>query len=466
VYADRAAVAVAVAASFALWWPTRALPYHWDSATFVVDAARDLLFSHFRPLVAAHSDFAHPPLFVAALALAWKLFGDSRLVSHALVLPALPAAMIATYRLGARLCDRVVGGCAAALFASIAVVQAEYGQVYMDLPAAALLAWGLVAWVERRRALACALFCVAALVKIPAPLTVPGALFVCLVADRRTRRDVRGMAALAGPLVVVALWLAYHRAVTGWTLSRRVVATPRGFDDFATALWAVLVRLLLGEWRWVILVAALAAVAWIRARRGAWVDAAPVVPLLAVVGAGVLLFGAIGEFGLRYGIYLLPPYLVAALYFVRAGVARPVPLVVGAAVLFALFVTTWHPREPLSQSYEFRPDENLAYRDVIAIGLRSAHWLEQKHADAEIYGAGPESYELAEPWQGYVDSPLSFSWCRAFEPHPERTQLVVVHAYHPQQPFCRHLTEVLGAKPIKHFESGGKWLEIYAVPKD
>jgi hypothetical protein len=336
----------------------------------------------------------------------------------------------------------------------------------MDLPLAALLTWGLVAWVEARRGQACALFCVAALMKIPAPLSVPGALFVCLVADRRARRDGRAMAALALPFVVVALWLAYHRAVTGWTLSRRGVTTPAGLGDFATALWAVSVRLLLGEWRWVLLAAAVAAVAWIRARRGAWVDAAPVAPLLAVVAVGVLLFAGLGEFGLRYGIYLLPAYMVATLYIARAAVAQLVPFVGGAVVLVALFVTTWHPREPLSTSYEFRPDENLAYRDVIAIGVRSAHWLEQKHPDAEIYGAGPESYELTEPWQGYVDSPLSFSWCKAFEPHADRTQLVVVHAYHPQQPFCRHLTEVLGAKPIKHFESGSKWLEIYAVLKD
>jgi hypothetical protein len=431
----------------------------------VVDAARDLLASHFHPLVAGHSDFAHPPLFVAALGLAWRLFGESRLVSHALVLPALPAAMLATYRLGTKVADRVVGACAAALFGGVAVVIAEYGQVYMDLPVAALLAWGLVAWLEARRGLACSLFCVAALMKIPAPLSVPGALLVWCVADRRARRDRRGIAALSAPFVVVASWLAYHRAVTGWTFSRRAVTTPKGLGDFAVALQAVFDRLVLGEWRWVLLVAALLGVAWVRARRGRWIDPAPVLPLLAVVGAGVLFFAVVGEFGLRYGIYLLPSALVAALYFVRAAVPRAVPFAAGVALLFALFVTTWHPRVPLTSVYEFRPDEDLAYRDVIAIGLRSAQWLAKKHPDAEIYGAGPESYELTEPWQGYVDAPLSFSSCRAFERHPDATQLVVVHAYHPQQPFCRHLTEELGAKPIKHFESGGKWLEVYEVPR-
>jgi hypothetical protein len=463
-WADRALLVFAVVYAVVLWWPTRDLPYHWDSASFVVDASRDLIATHFHPLVASHSDFAHPPLFVALLALAWQLFGDSRVVSHLLVLPALPAAIVATYRLGTTVCDRAVGAAAAVLFGGVAVVLAEYGQVYMDLPIAAVLTWGLVAWMERRRALASVLFCLAALAKIPVPLTVPAALLALLLVDRRARRDAGAIAALGAPFVVVIAWLAYHRAATGWTLSQRRIASPHGPADFAGALEQVLARLLLGQWRWALLAGALGAIAWVRVRRKEWIAVAPVAPLLAVVTAGVLLFAIVGEFGLRYGMYLLPAYFVAALYFVRAALPRAAPLAAGAALLFALLVTTWHPRVPLTTSYVFRPDEDLAYLDLIAIGEKSARWLERKRPDAEIYGAGPESYQLTEPWQGYVDAPLHFSWCKAFARHPDREQIVVVHAYHPQQPLCRRITEELGATPIKHFESGGKWLELYALP--
>jgi hypothetical protein len=472
---------VAVGYSLAVWWPTRALPYHWDSATFVVDASRDLLASGFWPLIAGHSDFAHPPLFVAALAVAWKVFGDSRVVSHALVLPALPAAIVATYRMGSRLVDRLVGACAAVLFATVAVVVAEYGQVYMDLPVAAVLAWGIVAWVERRRTLACLLFCAAALMKIPAPLSVPAGLLLSVLGDRlggrecrratRTppdrlaRRSASAYVCLGLPFAVDGLWLAYHRWVTGWTLSRRPVTSPAGLHDFGVAFEGVVTRLFLDQWRWVPLVLALAAVAWVRARRGQWTTPRPVAPLLAVIFAGVMMFSIAGEFGLRYGIYLLPAYFVSALYFVREALPAPWPLAAGTGLLVALSATTWHPRAPLTAHYEFRPDEDLAYRDVIAIGLRSAHWLAQNRADAEIYGAGPESYELTEPWQGYVDAPLQFAWCKSFERHPDRTQIIVVHAYHPQQLRCRRLTEELGARPTKHFESGSKWLELYEVPR-
>ncbi len=467
-WTDRATVACIGAFGLAVWWPTRTLPYHWDSATFVIDAARDLIATGFHPLIATHSDFAHPPLLVALVALAWKLFGESRAVAHALVLPALPLAMLATYRLGLRVSDRAVGAAAAFLFGGVAVVLEEVGQIYMDLPIAALLAWGVLAWLNQRRAWAAALFTCAALMKIPAPLTVPGALMLVVVARPTCRKDVRAYLALLVPFAVDAVWLAYHAAVTGWVLWRpgRSVPAPHGVLDRVMALATVMQWLLLGQWRWVLLVAALAAVIArrVRAPQPGLRDGAQ---LLAPVALGILFFASVGEFGLRYGIYLLPLYFVASLAIVREalGTRGGAWLGAGSAVLFALFATTWHPKAELTASYVFRPDENLAYLDMITIGRRSSHWLESKHPDAEIYGAGPEAYELAEPWQGYVTRPLSFDWCLDFAPHPGAEQLVIVHGYHPQQPYCRRIVDATGAQALVRFEENGKWLEIYAVPR-
>jgi hypothetical protein len=468
-WVDRATVACIGAFGLAVWWPTRDLPYHWDSATFVVDAARDLRASGFHPLVATHSDFAHPPLFVALVALAWTLLGESRVVAHALVLPALPAAMLATYRLGLKVGDRAVGAAAAFLFGGVAVVLEEVGQVYMDLPIAALLAWGLFAWMRDRRVWASALFTAAALMKIPAPLTVPGALMLVLVATPGRRKDVRSYVALAVPFVADALWLAYHAAVTGWVLWRpgRTVAAPHGLLDRFQALTTVVDWLLLGQWRWVVLASALVAAGLLRTR-AARTPGSPGsrAPLLAPVVLGILLFATVGEFGLRYGIYLLPPYFVACLATVREALGRRGGMWLGAgsAVLFAAFATTWHPKAELTSSYVFRPDENLAYMDMITIGRKSARWLETRHGAAEIYGAGPEAYELAEPWQGYVTRPLEFDGCVDFDRHAGVEQLIVIHGYHPQQPLCRRIVEATGAVALTRFESNGKWLEVYRVP--
>jgi hypothetical protein len=466
--ADRAFDAFAVLYGLAVWWPTRALPYHWDGATFVVDASRDLLASGFHPLVANHSAFAHPPLFTALLALAWQCFGDSRLVSHALVLPSLPAAMIATHRLGVLLGDRVLGVASAILFGGVAVVVAEYGQIYMDLPLAAVLTWGVLAWMHGRLGAASTLFSLAALTKLLAPLTVPAALLLVVASTVQRRRHAREYIALSCPFAVVGLWLVYHRAVTGWLLSRPELALgpPPDLTMFARMYALLFDRLLLGQWRWVLLFAALGGAAWVRMVRKQAMPFSPIAPLFSIVFVGCLFFVAAGEFGLRYGIYLLPPYIVATLYVLRAAVSRATHFACGVAVLFAFFVTTWHPRIPLTSSYAFAPDENLAYLDLIAIGARSARWLEREHRDSEIVGTFPESYQLTEPWQGYVDAPLRFSSCSTFERHPGVTQIVYMHGYARGQLQCRRIIQALGARPLRHFESNGKWLELYQVPQE
>jgi hypothetical protein len=92
-----------------------------------------------------------------------------------------------------------------------------------------------------------------------------------------------------------------------------------------------------------------------------------------------------------------------------------------------------------------------------------ASWLERKHPGAEILGAGPESYELTEPWQGYVQAPRHFTWCKSFEPHPDVEQIVVVHPYHPQQPLCRRIVELLPSTPLGRFSENGKWRELYLL---
>jgi hypothetical protein len=335
----------------------------------------------------------------------------------------------------------------------------------MDLPVATVLTWAIVAWLEQRDALASALLCAAALMKIPAPLTVPLAFAVLLVVGPKRRRSASAWASVFAPFAIVAIWLAYHESVAGWLIARpgRTIASPHDVTTWARCFGAVGSMLLLDQWRWILPCAALGATL-LRIAQSKTMAAGPILPHLAIVASGWLFFATVGEFGPRYGIYLLPSYLVATLYVVRAGIPHAARFSLVAAGIFCLFITGWHPRRPLTTNYSFAPDCDLAYLDMIAIGQQSARWLARKFPDAEIYGAQPESYQLTEPWQGYVDIPRRFASCRAFEFHSNVTQIVYVHPYHPRQLQCRELVQSLGARLIRHFEANGKWLELYLIP--
>src|SRR5438270_7438003 len=60
------------------------LPYFWDEAGYYIPAARDLLTGSLIPFSTPSN--AHPPLVMACLALAWKVFGQSVIVTRCAML--------------------------------------------------------------------------------------------------------------------------------------------------------------------------------------------------------------------------------------------------------------------------------------------------------------------------------------------------------------------------------------------
>src|SRR3989442_3794420 len=64
--------------------PLLRLPYFWDEAGYYIPAARDLLAGSLIPPSTPSN--AHPPLVMAWLALAWKLFGFGPLVTRCAML--------------------------------------------------------------------------------------------------------------------------------------------------------------------------------------------------------------------------------------------------------------------------------------------------------------------------------------------------------------------------------------------
>ncbi|MGO8998825.1 MAG: ArnT family glycosyltransferase [Polyangiaceae bacterium] len=458
---DAAAIGAFVVYSAVMWWPTRDLPYFWDSAGFIVVAARDMFRHGFWPLVPTHEFYAHPPLFVALVAAAWRVFGESRVVAHAVVAPFLALAMSATYLLGVRAHGRLLGLAAASLFGATAVTLCELGQIYFDLPVAAIAASGLLAWVSRRPVLAGVLFAIAAWTKVPAG-AVPPLLAVALLFDPSRRKDRWQWIGLAIPVGATIAWFLYHYAVTGWWLtdSPEPLAGPSSGPSIVHRTIIILRIVLLERYRWGLLV--LAAVGGVILLRRRDRLASPYLAPLVAAFAGPLAVFTLSTFLTRYLLVVLPAYLVGTLLLARR--ALPTGVFAGAVVvLLGAFATTWHPRIPLTSDYEIEPNQDLSYLDMIQIGRRAAAYVERKHGDAEIYGGFHAHYELAEPFQGYVTRPLDVRHCGSFS-RDRAEQLVFIDAYSPEEALCRLVVRKTGAQALTRFESNGKWREIWRVP--
>src|ERR1700692_3095754 len=86
------------AALMLLHAPLLRLPYFWDEAGYYVPAARDLFLSG---TLIPHStpSNAHPPLVMAWLALAWRIFGYSTLVTRTAMVAVSAFSLVGLFRL-------------------------------------------------------------------------------------------------------------------------------------------------------------------------------------------------------------------------------------------------------------------------------------------------------------------------------------------------------------------------------
>ncbi len=171
----------------ALHAPLIRLPYFWDEAGYYVPAARDLLSGSLIPYSTPSN--AHPPLVLAWLALCWKIFGQSPLITRCAMLLLAAFSLVGFFRLARTVANSTVATCSTVLVAIYPVFFAQSSLAQVDLPSAGLIFWGLEAYFRgngmgaRASSPALIWFSLAALAKETAIL-VPLALIICDLSGR------------------------------------------------------------------------------------------------------------------------------------------------------------------------------------------------------------------------------------------------------------------------------------------
>lgn len=125
------------------------LPYYWDEAGYFVPAARDIYADgSFVP----HSTLsnAHPPLVMAYLALAWKLFGFHIAVARVAMLAVSALALAGLFRLAENVSNTRVAAATVACTAVYPVFFAQSSLAHLDTAVAALTLWALVLYLPPR----------------------------------------------------------------------------------------------------------------------------------------------------------------------------------------------------------------------------------------------------------------------------------------------------------------------------
>ena len=399
------------------------LPYFWDEAGYYVPAARDLLL-HGSLIPSTTVSNAHPPLVLAWIALWWKCFGYTPIVTRSAMLVVAAFSLLGVFRLAERVANTPVAIASTVCTALYPVFFAQSSLAQVDLAAGGLTFWGLSAYIEDRWGWAALWFSLAALAKetaILAPIALAAWELLRWIAGQGKWRylwreadapsDGRRwqLVSLLIPLVPLTLWFGYHYSRTGY-----IFGNPEFFRyNVAATLNPLrfLLALVLRLWQtfgylhlWILTGAMLLAMQLPplkdgnveRPRIGTPIQ----MMLFAVIAAYVVFMALIGGAVLaRYLLPVVPLVIILAVSTVRRRFRYWTAAVAAIAILF---VAAWFWNPP----YGFSPEDNLAYRDYVVLHENAERFLEARYPMVHVLTAWPGSDELARPWLGYTTRPV------------------------------------------------------------
>lgn len=416
------------------------LPYFWDEAGYYIPAAWDF-FQTGSLIPTSTLTNAHPPLPSIYLAIWWKIFGFSPLVTRLAMLAVATFALWQVYLLAKRIANQQVAWATTLLTAAFPVFFAQSSLAHADLPAMALTLLGLRLYIEDKRLQCAAAFACAALAKETAILTPVVLLVLEGVSALLSRSGYdlhfheNGMSASILPqtarrakgflfsfaFVPLAIWYAYHFLKTGFIFGnpefvKYNVATTLSPMRFVLALaqrtWQAF-----GHMNMWVLTAATGAALLLPALFVPGQSAQPGTamphesqrrPRIAIgtqllfgllIAAHLVAYSMIG--GALLSRYLMPVFPLVIVIAVSTLWRRVREWKWVTGFVLVTFVAGWFVNPP----YHFAPEDNLNYADYVRLHQDAIRFLEGKSGIESVLTAWTTSDELRDPYLGYVAKP-------------------------------------------------------------
>jgi 4-amino-4-deoxy-L-arabinose transferase-like glycosyltransferase len=474
---------IAFALMIALHLPFLKSPFHWDELGQFAPASLDLFTDG---SLVAHSTLpnVHPPGVMVMVALTWRVFGMSVAAARVAMLAVASAGLLFSYLLALRLSRRTAPAMVATLFlfaSPIFFSQSE--MILLDMPAMTFTALALLLFLDERYA-ACALACTALVLTKETSITTPMVFGAWLLFRERKVREALYFFA---PAAALGAWLVLLHGKTGHWLGNEEFARDNvgGALSFLHILMGFVGRfhyLFIAEGRFI---GTIALIAGFRLLRGKEWKIAALVAVAQVVIVTV------------FGYAMLERYLIPVLPILYAAMAAAAMVYsvrwrwISHTAMIVLLVAGWFWNPPYPFSYE----NNLAWTDFVALQKDAANYLEANAPDKRIASAWPFTGAIKHPYLGYVEKPLTAVevpglhldeingvdrnsydflvvyekfWTfegRAFDNRLLRPLIRQYKDYHPQATEAE-IRAGVGLIPVKRWERGGQWIEIYAKPRN
>lgn len=453
-----------------LKWNTLAEPYYWDSMNYVTTTAAKWLDGPILPLPLPVRN-SHPPLFFAGLALAWRILGESLLVSHLFCLAFGAISLFYTVRLGYTLYrSPFVGLAALALLLFYPLFFAQLGTVMLDLAVTATGVAAVYYYWQRNRWAYIVLASAMVLIKETGVVLVGCVFLFDLVSNlltwRRRRKgtqlrfDLAKSMLLLVPVIFVIAWFLYFVGVS----SEPFVTTYRNLSWHRYVFRRDLVEyFLVGNYLFLLsLPIGVYLIRLVRHQRMEFLTRPEALFLLFLI-ATLILYSVTADLP-RYFLPVYPFWFVLAAAALNDLFSRRLfqpmrGLIVILAILLFLSQYQSTEQEP------WRLDATLAYQDAIQVHQAAARFIEQNYSAFVVLTAWPLNEILSEPRNGYLNRPVKAVYVtKNFRANPNEKYLVLFSPLS-DQPEMLKWFNVADLYLVRRFEKNGRWVELYFFEK-
>jgi hypothetical protein len=374
---------------------------------------------------------------MAYLALAWKIFGYSLLVTRTAMLLIAAFGLVGLYFLAKTISNREVATATVVCTAVYPVFFAQSSLAQVDLAAAALSFWGMGFYFRNRLPVAASWFVLAALAKETAIIT-PLALAAWELFGTRFPKSSDPVepkqprwqrAWLLLPLLPLAAWFAYHYFRTGYVFGNPEFVRYNLNETLnpGHALFALVRRLwqLVGHMNLYVLTLAAALAMMFPAVRDTRGDRPRIaipgqMALASVTLAHVLFFSLVGGAALaRYLLTVIPLMILICVSTLWRRIR-------GWQVVIGLICVAFAAGLFINPPYVFAPEDNLSYRDYVSLHQEAASFLDQAARGKRVLTAWPGADELSKPYLGYVQG--TFTVLKLQDLSPEQLQAAAQNA--------------------------------------
>lgn len=471
--------------TLAVWLPTVNIPYWWDSAGFIMKTSQQFLQNNFTNFVpkAEYTTFAHPPFFMIFMAVFWKVFGESLLVSHIVSLIFTLLAVFFTYLVGTELTEnktlgRLIGFSSAILLIFSPVFLAQVGIIYVEIPSVAFALMAVYFAFKNKFWGYLISSTLLILTKEVMVFVVFAILFIIFFYDlffkkqqlkiSDYKKSAKDILLWSIPLLFLSLWFLYHKTISGWwfVIPGRTLGGGEGLS--LAKIWSVFKFLLISQWRFLAIIP-FAFFFFKKEMLGRFFSKKIILLVLLLIGTGIV-FG-VTEFLYRYitiglpFLYLLFCYsfVCCLIFFLNQKLFMKglIITVLGTVfVMVLLSVSSWDAHTAIN-NWRFAPlEENLEYLNIINIGKKTVSFIERQYPDSIVATGFPTSYMLSDQFYHYSSRPLQVVGCENYK-EGDKVDLVVFHLFSPGEMACYQLIQRLQMGLLIKFEENGKWIEIY-----